>query len=178
MKNHFRNPTRLAPSHTAPIGAARRAFTLVELMVTLMIISLVAAASTSMMVSSANVQRYVLNNTNAVSQTELAFRRIVENIRSSSQATCVPPSELDLVTQPNTTVAGNPVYNVKYMLAGSQLLEVDDRYGFNVLATNVTTFTITTVQATKPTMFQITLTATPAGSPPITRQTYVTARNF
>ena len=163
---------------TAPVRTAARAFTLVELMVTLMIISLVATASTSMLVSSANIQRYVLNNTNAVSQTELAFRRIVENIRSSSQATWVPPAELDLVTQPNTAVAGNPVYNVKYSLAGNQLLEVDDRYGFNVLVGNVSTFTVTTVQATKPTMFQVTLTVTPVGSPPITRQSYVTARNF
>src|SRR4051794_10566826 len=101
---------------SAPLQRVIRAFTLVELMVTLMIISLVATASTSMLVSSANIQRYVLNNTNAAPQTGLAFRRIVKNIRSASQATWVPPAELDLVTQPNTAVAGNPVYNVKYSL--------------------------------------------------------------
>src|SRR3982751_479192 len=89
---------------------AGRGLTLVELMVTLMIMSLIATATTSLLVSSANTQRYVLNNTNAVSQTELSFRRIVENIRSASSAATVPPSEIDIVTQPDTTKAGNPVY--------------------------------------------------------------------
>jgi prepilin-type N-terminal cleavage/methylation domain-containing protein len=160
-----------------------RGFTLVELMTTLMIFALIATAATSMMASSANTQKYVLNNVNAVSSAELAFRRIVENIRSASQCTCPTAAEIDLVTQPDTSKTGNPVYNIQYTIVGSQLMEFDDRYGAavgvgNVLATNVTTFNVTVVQSTKPTMYQLTLTLSPPNSAPITRQAYITSRNF
>jgi prepilin-type N-terminal cleavage/methylation domain-containing protein len=161
-----------------PCAPRRRGLTLVELMVTLMIISLVATAATSLMTSSANAQRYVLANTNAVSQTELAFRRVIENIRSSSQAVCVSPTEVDLVTQPDTSKAGNPVYNISYVLVGGQLMESDDRYGTNVLVANVSGFNAAVVQNTKPTAFLIQLVVAPPNSEPITRTAYVTSRNF
>lgn len=155
-----------------------RAFTLVELMTTLMIFALIATAATSMMAASANTQKYVINNVNAVSATELTFRRIVENLRSASTCTCPTSSQITLVTQPDTSQAGNPVYNVSYSLVGTQLIEIDDRYATNILATNVTAFTVTVVQATKPTMYQIALTVSPPNSAPITRQAYITSRNF
>jgi prepilin-type N-terminal cleavage/methylation domain-containing protein len=155
-----------------------RGLTLVELMATLMIFAVVSAAAMSMLMSSANTQRYVLKSVNSSSQVELAFRRIVENLRSASQATCLGTTELDLVTQADTSKTGNPVYNVSYALVGSQLIENDDRYGSNVLAANVTSFSITPVQTTKPTMFRVVLTITPDSGGPVTRQSYVTSRNF
>jgi hypothetical protein len=147
-------------------------------MASLIILSLVATAGFSLVATSAQTRKYVVQNTDTLSQAEIAFRRIVENIRSASQAGIVAPSEIDLVTQPDTSQPGNPVYNVKYFLMGSQLIENDDRYGLNVLASNVTTFTPTIVQSTKPTMFQITLTLISPEGDTVTRQSSVTARNF
>ena len=165
--------------HEKPhFSAARPAFTLVELMTSLVIFSIVASAAMYLIGASARTQVYVNNHTTAVAQAELAFRRIVENIRSASASTLVGSGEIDIVTQPDTSVSGNPVYNVKYYLLGSQLMESDDRYGTNVIAENVSAFTVTTLQATKPTMYQITLTTTPAQSEPITRQARVASRNF
>ena len=160
-----------------------RGFTLVELMTTLVIFALIATAATAMMASSANTQRYVANNVTANSQVELAFRRIVENIRSSSQCACPNPSEIDLVTQAD---ASSFVYNVKYTLVGTQLMEIDDRYGTNILCTNVTTFTPAQAVSTttpallsaNPSIFQVTLRVSPPNSPSITRQATIVARNF
>ncbi|MGN6367833.1 MAG: PulJ/GspJ family protein [Phycisphaerae bacterium] len=161
----------------------RGAFTLVELMTTLVIFALIATAATSMMASSANTQRYVMNNVNANSQAELAFRRIVENIRSSSQCWVPNANEIDLWTQPD---ANKTPHSVIYSLVGTQLMESDDRYGTNVLATNVTTFapsqavstTNPSLLSSNPSIFQLTITISPPNSPPITRQSTIVARNF
>jgi prepilin-type N-terminal cleavage/methylation domain-containing protein len=161
----------------------RGAFTLVELMTTLVIFALIATAATSMMASSANTQRYVNNNVTANSQVELAFRRIVENIRSSSQCACPNATEIDLVTQPDSS---GTVYNISYTLVGTQLIESDDRYGTNVLCTNVSTFSPVHVVSTtnpallsaNPSIFQLTLEVSPPNTPPITRQATIVARNF
>ena len=164
-------------------SSSPRGFTLVELMTTLVIFALIATAATSMMASSANTQRYVVNNVNANSAAELAFRRIIENIRSSSQCACPTATEIDLVTQPDSS---STVYNVTYSLVGTQLMESDDRYGTNVLCTNVSTFapvhvvstTNPALLSTNPSIFQITLQVSPPNSPPITRQSTIVARNF
>jgi prepilin-type N-terminal cleavage/methylation domain-containing protein len=156
----------------------RRGLTLIELVASLVILTLLAAAGFSLLAATGQTQRYVLQNTGAVSQVELSFRRMLENVRSASQASIPIPTELDLVSQPDTSKAGNPVYNIKYCLIGTQLAEIDDRYGTNILADNVTAFVPSLVQSSKPSLFQITLTLTTPGGDTITRQCYVTARNF
>jgi prepilin-type N-terminal cleavage/methylation domain-containing protein len=155
-----------------------RGLTLVELMTALMIFSLVSTAAISLLLTATNTQRYVMSNTSAVSQAELAFRRIIENVRSSSQAACTLPTQLNLVTQPDTAIQGNPVYNIQYALVGSSLIESDDRYGANTLMSNVSAFNVSVAQNTKPTMFYISMTVSAPNSPPITRHAYVTSRNF
>ena len=96
---------------------------------------------------------------------------------------CPNPSEIDLVTQAD---GSGFVYNVKYTLVGTQLMEIDDRYGTNILCTNVTNFapsqTISTTNpallSANPSIFQVTLRVSPPNSPPITRQSTIVARNF
>jgi type II secretory pathway pseudopilin PulG len=156
----------------------RRGLTLVELMASLMLLTLMATAGFSLLATTSQAQRYVAQNSDAVSQTELAFRRMVENIRSASQAAISTPNQLDLVSQPDTSKAGNPVYNIHYLLAGTELLEMDDRYGTNTLVENVTGFTPVQVQTAKPAVFQITLSVTTPEGDTITRQCTVTSRNF
>lgn len=156
----------------------RRGLTLIELMASLIILTLVATAGFSLLAATGQTQRYVVQNTSAVSQVELAFRRILENLRSASQGSIPIATELDLVSQPDTSKAGNPVYNIKYCLIGTQLAEIDDRYGTNILADNVTAFTPTVIQSTKPSLYQITLTLTTPEGDTITRQCNITARNF
>ncbi len=166
----------------------RGGMTMVELMVSLMILSIVSTAAVYLMTGSMNAYRYVRTSANTTSAVELAIRRIIHNVRTASALTTpttgTATSTLTTVTQPDTS-NGNATYTVTYTLTGGNLTENDTRYGTNTLVSNVTAFTVTLVNTTTPKMVQISITATVidstlqrAQAAPVTRTFNVTFRNL
>ena len=158
-------------------SVARRGFTLVELMVSLSIFSLMSTAIGSLMFYSYATSRYTRAENQLVQQVESAMRRIIDNTRSAS--TLGPnftTTRLDEFTQADSDHA-NLKYEIQYYVTGGNLVESHDLYGTNVLVPGVTSFTITTLQATTPTMLQVKISASD-GTNTVTRTCDITARNF
>jgi prepilin-type N-terminal cleavage/methylation domain-containing protein len=158
-------------------SSKRRGFTLVELMVSLSIFSLMSTAIGSLMFYSYGVNRAVRTENQLVQQVESAMRRIVDNTRSAS--TLGPnfsETRLDEFTQADADHA-NLKYDIQYYVTNGTLVESHDLYGTNELVPGVTAFTVTTVQATAPTMLQVTISASD-GTNTVTRTCNITSRNF
>src|SRR5262249_26867717 len=154
-------------------------YTFAELMVSLSIFAMIMTSASSLMFGAYDTNRYVQTQDESVQQIESAMRRMVDNVRSAS--TLGPNfsgSNLALVTQadPDNSLLK---YNVSYSVNNqNQLIETHDLYGSNVILSNVSTFTVTTVQSTKPTMLQLTVIATEPGGRTVTRACNITSRNF
>jgi prepilin-type N-terminal cleavage/methylation domain-containing protein len=155
----------------------RQGFTLVELMVSLSIFSLMSTAIASLMFHAYDVNRHARSENELVAQVESAMRRIVDNTRSAS--TLGPnfsETRLDEYTQADSDHS-NLKYDIQYYVTGGNLVEAHDLYGTNVLVPGVTSFSATIVQATVPTMLQVTISATD-GKNTVTRTCNITSRNF
>ncbi len=162
-------------------GRPRRAgaFTLVELMLSLVIFALVASAAGSLMYSTLNTNNYVASATGAASQADLAMDRMIENLRSASWAQAPAPNQLYLKTE-NDPNNNNQPDTLEYSVnSGGQLTETNTLYGSTplALANNVQTFAVTLLQ-TNPTLYRISLAVKPPHSPVITRNCDVDCRNF
>lgn len=158
---------------------ARRAFTLIELILALAIIAAVSPAIAALVKGGADATRYVNASTDSVWQIENASRRIMYNLRTAS-ALDAPNntgvnSSLTVHTQedPNNS---NTAYQVSYALSGTDLQETDDRYGTSTIARNVTAFTVQRLSASSPFSVQITITA--GTTNPLTRSFVVFCRNL
>jgi prepilin-type N-terminal cleavage/methylation domain-containing protein len=155
----------------------RRGFTLVELMVSLSIFSLMSTAIGSLMFAAYDANRYARSENQLVQQVESSLRRIVDNTRSASTlGPYMSGTHLDVYTQSDPDNS-NVKYDIQYYVINGNLIESHDLYGTNILAPGVTNFTVTTVQATAPTILQIGITATD-GKNTVTRTCNITARNF
>jgi prepilin-type N-terminal cleavage/methylation domain-containing protein len=157
-----------------------RAFTLVEMMLALVIISVVSVAVTALLAASGNSSSYVTSTNNAVWQVDNACRRMTYNLRMAS--TLDSPAG---TTQTNTFTVhtqqdagnGNATYQVVYAVDGNNnLTENDARFGTNTLVSNVTSFTVVRVTASAPTTVQISITA--GTKSPVTRTFVVLCRNL
>src|SRR4051812_41687236 len=95
------------PKFTARKGGAtlRRAVTLVELVLALTIVSLVSSAVAMMLAGAGKTHQYVNTETEAMSQVENAYRRILHNVRTASalttpnDGTLHSPGTLTITTQ-------------------------------------------------------------------------------
>jgi prepilin-type N-terminal cleavage/methylation domain-containing protein len=157
----------------------KRGYTFIELMVSLSIFGMIMTSATSLMFGAYGTNRYVQTQNESVQQIEAAMRRMIDNVRSAST---VGPNfsatNLDLVTQSDPDNS-QLKYDVSYYVnANNQLVETHDLYGTNVILSHVSAFSVTTLQSTKPSMYQVTLTATEPGGKTVTRTCNMTSRNF
>jgi type II secretory pathway pseudopilin PulG len=153
--------------------------TLLELMLALIILAICALASERMLAASLQTDKYLQQNSAAVSQIEMATRRITHNVRTcqslSSPTGTTPQTSLSLVTQPDSA-NGNQSYTVSYALNGTNLQETDTRYGTNTIATNISAFTVTLVSTTSPILVQVSITMNV--QPSISRTFRIYCRNL
>lgn len=157
-----------------------KAFTLVELLVALVVISIISVAVTAMLSGASKTSLYVNTSTDTVSQMETAYRRILHNLRTCSAittpTTTTAASTLTLVTQPDAG-NGNATYTVTYALTNGNLTENDSRYtSANTLVTGVTAFTVTRLSLTSPQSVQVTITA--GSAEVVTRSVTIYCRNL
>ena len=186
---------------TSSASSSRRAtgFTLVELMVAISIFAVASLAVTSLLFATMNTNRYIRDTSDNVSQSELAFRRVVEYLRSASGdprypvvMTTSPYSTTDVgIATPLTKAVGSNrctlVLEYQYDPFGHTLTEIGrwltstgsvaDSYA-TVLAANVTAFSIVPV-ANQPSgsLLQYTVTLTIDNERPLTRESLVAVRS-
>ncbi len=158
----------------------RGGLTLIELMLSLVIVTVLSAAVMALLTAGSEGTRYVTSAGNTVSQVDQACRRMAFNLRMAS--TLDSPSG---TTATNTFTVhtqqdaanGSATYQVIYAVDGNNnLTEADDRFGTNTLVQNVTSFSIARQTTTSPTEVQITVTA--GTSPVVTRTFTVLCRNL
>jgi len=131
----------------------RRAFTLVELIVSLVIMAILSVAVCAMTFGAMNVDRFSRSTSSAQSEIELAMRRIANNLRTAQTGSItVGTNTCSSLTQADSTNSYPNGATVTYTLAadpnatGQQMLvETDQRFGTNTLLHNVTTFTVAAV---------------------------------
>jgi prepilin-type N-terminal cleavage/methylation domain-containing protein len=157
-------------------------FTLVELIVALVVISIISVAVTQMVVGAAETSLYVTNGTDSISQVETAYRRILHNLRTCSQITATTANSLTLQTQ-NDPNFNNAPRTVTYSVSGGILTEQNvGTSGTTTTTTNsqlvfgVTNFFVTVVNTTTPKTVQIEITA--GTSPVVDRTATIYCRNL
>lgn len=161
-----------------------RGFTLMEIILALTILAVVGVAVCTLTLGAMNDDRYLRKTAAYQAEAELAIRRISNNIRSAQTGTIVLGTTQILTTQtqadasngyPNGATVYYTLQNDPVNSGKKQLLETDPRYGTNnVLANNVTTFTVTTVSGNSD-LYQVDLII--AGTPPVERHVQVFNRN-
>jgi prepilin-type N-terminal cleavage/methylation domain-containing protein len=160
-----------------------RAFTLVELLTALVIMSMLSLAVVTILMGAARTNMHVTGETGAIAQAENAARRIMHNLRTASSlsdpAAVATTHSLTLTTQPDSG-NGNATYTVTYALSGRNLTESDPRYNVggapNVIATNVSAFDVTRNATSAPQ--SVTIRITIGTSPAVTRSLTVYCRNL
>ena len=137
-------------------------FTLLEVILALVIITLLSTAVTALITGAANASRYVTTTGDAVWQLDNAARRMTYNLSMASVLDSPTNTTLTntftIHTQPDAGNS-NTTYQVSYALSGTNLQETDPRYGTNTIAQNVTTFSVTRVTTTAPSTLTLTITA-------------------
>jgi prepilin-type N-terminal cleavage/methylation domain-containing protein len=162
-----------------PRSGVRRGVTLAELLLALTIVALISTAIATLLACAGRTHAYVNNETEAMSQVENAYRRILHNVRTASalsnpnDATLHVPGTLTVTTQPDTGYASGAT--VTYSVSGGNLVEVDQRYGTNILVSNVATFSVQRV-GTSP--MQLSITITSSTVPAVSRTVIVNCRNL
>lgn len=157
-----------------------RALTLVELLLALVILGILSTVVVAMINGAARTSLYVTNGTDTVSEVEVAYRRILHNIRTCSAITAptntTATNSITLKTQPDAANS-NAIYTVTYSLSNGSLLETDSRYASaNTLVTGVTAFSVTRNTLTSPQTVTISITA--GVSPSISRSITIYCRNL
>ncbi|MEI8194963.1 MAG: prepilin-type N-terminal cleavage/methylation domain-containing protein [Phycisphaerae bacterium] len=131
-----------------------RGMSLVELIVALLILSLISTAVCTLTFGAFNTDRFLRVRNTALAEIELAAARMTNNIREAQTGSIVVGTgTLTTMTQADTAHGFPNGVTVSYSLRAdpvntgmSQIIENDPRYGAtNVLANNVSTFTVATV---------------------------------
>lgn len=174
--------------------ARRRGATLVELLIALTVVAVLSTAVTMLIAAAGQTHQFVNNETDAMSQVENGYRRMIHNIRTSSVAPTAAANVLKLQSQPDSgsayagrmntaspsaliSSAGAVVIYKKD--ASGNLVEVDDRFGTNILipASASPSFTAT-VSGSGPTQVNIAITAFPGTQYQTKRTVTIACRNF
>jgi prepilin-type N-terminal cleavage/methylation domain-containing protein len=156
----------------------RRAVTLVELMISLVILAIISTAIFVMLRAGAQVSGSITGSMTSEWEVETAIARILPQVRHCTSIN-VPYGttggpDFSLVTQPDSA-NGNTTYNVQYKFTNGQLQEIDSRYGTSVLIRNVQSFSARTKNSGSPTVLILTMTV--GAKPPVTRTVRITPRN-
>jgi len=162
---------------------ARKAFTLVELLVAITILAILSTAVVMMLRSAANVTNAVTASMAYEMEVETALLRIIQNVRMCTSV-FVPSgatggNTFSLVTQADPA-NNNATYPVTYSLIVAadgtrQLEEIDSRYGASTLIRDVQSFDVRYTNASGPTV--ILLTFSVGKNPPVVRTVKIAPRN-
>ncbi len=113
------------PAHDRPVSKKRRALSLMELLLSLVILTLISTAVTGLVIGTMKSNAYIQSQATAISEVDLALTRIVYNLRT---ADAIPTwgtvggfSTLSIVK----TGVGTVTYHVN---ANGDLVESDPRY--------------------------------------------------
>ena len=162
----------------------RRGVTLVELLVALAVVAVLSTAVAILLTGAGKIHQYVNNETDAISQVENAYRRMMHNIRTSSATPTAVSNVLTVRTQPDSsysgTVASSGATVVYKKDTSGNVVEVDDRFNTNILipASANPDFIVTATTLGAPTQVTITITAFPGSQYQVTRTAVITCRNF
>lgn len=160
-----------------------RGFTMVELLMALMILALITTAVTTMTFGAMNTDRFLRSTNTAQAEAELAMRRIAFNLRTAQTGSItISGTTLTTLSQPdsanNAPNGATVVYSLRTNPTNAnqkQLMENDARFGgLNVLANNVSTFTITPVSGIA-NLYRVDLII--ASSPIVERHFNISCRN-
>ena len=161
--------------------SARRAFSLLEVILALTILSIVSTAVATMLAGAGEAHQYVNKETEAMSQVETAYRRILHNLRTAqalttpSDGTLHTPGTITLTTQNDSANGYASGATVTYSVSNGNLVETDQRYGTNTIVPNISVFSVQRI-ATSPTRISVTITS--GTTPAVTRSAIITCRNF
>jgi type II secretory pathway pseudopilin PulG len=171
-----------------PLPRRRRAFTFVELMTSLLILSMLGAAVCGLVIAATNTDRYLRLQTDTESKIELTTHRLAANERAALSTTAPAVSTLangqSSLTLTVPDVANATTRTIKYYCTGASapytLVEVDPRYNAgapSTLVPNVTSFAVTI--ATSPTtLFSNDIRCAVANLPQVRRHFQVQGRDF
>jgi prepilin-type N-terminal cleavage/methylation domain-containing protein len=163
----------------------RRAFTLVELLIALVVMVVITTAVGLLLQGSARSYGAMNSMVSAQWEIELALRRIVTQTRFCTSLTTpnttTAGTTLDITSQADPD-NGNATYAISYSLITAadgtkQLQESDPRYGNSILVHDVVSLDIHLLNPTDPKVVVITIVA---GKSPnvVTRTLQVTPRNL
>ncbi|MGN6368982.1 MAG: PulJ/GspJ family protein [Phycisphaerae bacterium] len=160
----------------------RRAFTLLELILGLVIMAIISTAVCALTTGSMNADRYMRAFTDSQSEVEFAMRRITNNIREAQTGSITfTATTLSTLTQADAAHGCSSGATVSYALRPDPsnaslriLVETDQRYGTNTLVHNVQTFSVSQVSGSSD-LYQIDLVA--GGTDQAARHFKVLARN-
>jgi type II secretory pathway component PulJ len=155
-----------------------------ELLLAVSVVALLSVAVAGMLAGAARTSTYVTTTTDAMSQVETAYRRLVHNVRTASAITApaagATDSTLTLQTQPDGANSNVP-WTVTLKVVNGNLVEDDGRYDGssgtpNVLVPNVKVFTVSRSAGSSPTTITVTITSNTAQA--VTRTATIACRNF
>ena len=160
--------------------APRRAFTLIEVIAALLILSLVSIAVAAMTFGAMNDDRYLRTATASQAEIELAARRIATNIRQAQPGSINAGTTALTVISQADTANGYPngatvTYSLTVTAGKTNHTENDPRLGgANVIVNNITTFNIVAVAGVSD-LYQLDLVTNT--TPPVERHLKIYARN-
>src|SRR5438045_7226244 len=90
----------------SPNGRSCRGVTLLELLVALAVVAVLSTAVAILLTGAGKIHQYVNNETDAMSQVENAYRRMMHNIRTSSMTPTAASNVLTVRSQPDSSYSG------------------------------------------------------------------------
>ena len=162
--------------------AARRALTMVELLVALVVVSVLSIATTILLQGAARTNTNVNAMFSSQWEVETALRRIIQETRLCTSIVSVSANSLTIVTEPDTS-NNNVSYTVTYAAVtaadGTQQLQetnTSTAVGTAVLVHNLTAFTVALGNINGKSVVNITITA--GTSTPTVRTITISPRNL
>jgi len=149
---------------------------MVELLVSISIMGILGVAANYLIIATLHTDHMLLDADRQVSDMELTERRMLHNLRTGSNLTLNGSTGFSLTSQSDPSNNGQ-TYTITYTYnAGTKTLtEASTQYGnpapINVIAYNVTAFSVTQVTAT-PLVVLVDMTISGSTTAPPTRRTF------
>jgi prepilin-type N-terminal cleavage/methylation domain-containing protein len=156
---------------------SQRGFTLIEIIVVIVILSIVSAISIKFLADSLRIYTMTVNQKTLFDEGKLALERMCRDIRDASAITGSTLSSITF-TRNDATAQDGAGENIRFDLSGSTLRKVKNAGGAPenpiAMADNVSTFTVTNATSE----IQLRLTLSRASGENVTLQTKVYPKNL
>jgi prepilin-type N-terminal cleavage/methylation domain-containing protein len=159
-----------------PQNQSRRGMTLVELLVSLTVMTVLAVGSTNLILAGLKTDRVMIDSNRQVSEMELSFRRLTHNIRTGEILSLNGTTGITLTSQSDPNNNGqNYTIVYSYDAVAQTLSESSTQYGttppVNIIAYNVTAFSVSQVSS-GPVVINIDMTIAGSNTAPPTRRVF------